>query len=134
MLSVEYRLAPEHPFPTAIHDAREALAWAFEHAAGLGADHDPKHPSLSPLFVDDLSGVAEASIITAELDPLRDEGEAYANALRDAGSPVILRRFPGLIHGFINMTAINPASHDALVEMAGSLRAMLATVREEALT
>ncbi|HEX6476176.1 MAG TPA: alpha/beta hydrolase, partial [Acidimicrobiales bacterium] len=54
----------------------EATAWFQDHY--LGPDHDPKHPSVSPHYVDDLAGVAPAFIITAEFDPLRDEGEAYA--------------------------------------------------------
>jgi acetyl esterase len=210
VLSVDYRLAPEHPFPAAVHDTVAALAWAFEHARELQADphriaiggdsaggnlaatatrlavrdgtpapvlqlliypatdmetewpsvelfgegfyltradrewyHDnymrgasEDDPLGSPLLAGDVSGLPPAYVVTAAFDPLRDEGEAYAHALREAGNAVLLRRFPGLVHGFINMTAINPASHDALVEVAGSVRALLASaaVREGAPT
>ena len=64
-------------------------------------------------------------MITAGFDPLRDEGEAYADALREAGVPVMLRRFTGLFHGFINSIGASPSSHAALVEVAGMTRALL---------
>jgi acetyl esterase len=64
-------------------------------------------------------------VVTAGFDPLRDEGEAYAEALRAAGVPVLARRFRGLFHGFINATGASPSSRDALVEVAGMTRALL---------
>ena len=64
-------------------------------------------------------------MVTAGFDPLRDEGEAYAQALREAGVKVLERRFPGLFHGFINSTGASPSSRDALVEVAGMTRALL---------
>jgi acetyl esterase len=73
--------------------------------------------------------VAPAFIVTAGFDPLRDEGEAYAEALRAAGvAPVVLRRFPGLIHGFCSALSTSRVSREALVEVAGAMRALLATV------
>jgi acetyl esterase len=65
-------------------------------------------------------------MVTGAFDPLRDEGEAYAAALRAAGVPVALRRASGLVHGFVNMTAINHAARDAVLEAAGMTRAALA--------
>jgi len=202
VLSVDYRLAPEAPFPQPIDDGRAAFAWAAAHAAELGADparvavggdsaggnmaavvsqetvregvaapvfqlliypavdaskdyrsqelfregflltqaemdyfynhyvgqSDPTDTRLSPLLAEDLSGLPPALIVTAGFDPLRDEGEAYAQALREAGNVVAHRRFAGLIHGFANMVGVSRVSRDAVVEMAGATRALLATV------
>lgn len=203
LLAIEYRLAPEHPFPAAVEDTVAAVRWALEHAGTLGADPervavggdsaggnlaavaslqltreggpkpaaqlllyptveagrtggslelfaegffltraqiewfgaqyvpegtDPEDPRLSPLKAPDLSGLPPAIVLTAGFDPLRDEGEEYAHAMRAAGVPVLLRRFPGLIHGFGNMTSVSRTSREALVEMAGATRAVLATL------
>ena len=66
-------------------------------------------------------------IVTAGFDPLRDEGEAYAEALRAAGTPVVLRRFAGEIHGFVNAVGVSRIGRDAVIELAGTTRAMLST-------
>ena len=101
----------------------EATAWFLSHY--LGPDADPKDPAISPLFTDDLSGVANASIITAELDPLRDEGEAYAARLRDSGVAVHLRRYDGMVHGFFQLGGVTPVADSAVSEAASRLRAAL---------
>jgi acetyl esterase len=187
VLAVEYRKAPENPFPGYVEDARTAFKWASERyervavagdsaggnlAATIAVEFDPvlalliypvvdatverrsrrlfgtgffltdelmewytghfmpegsdpADPLISPLLSPRLSESAPALVVTAGFDPLRDEGEAYAEALREAGVPVLLRRFPGLFHGFINSIGASPSSHDALVEVAGMTRALL---------
>lgn len=200
VLSVEYRLAPEAPFPAATEDALTAFEYAYAKARDLGADpariavggdsaggnlaavtaqqavkrrggvpafqllfypatdftvrrrsrelfaedlfltdadiswfeahYVPKgtdlyNPKLSPLH-GDLSGLPPAYIATAGFDPLRDEGEAYAEKLRKAGVPVALSRQPDLIHGYINFIGVGQRFREATAEAAGALRLGLA--------
>ena len=207
VLAVDYRLAPENPFPAAVEDARRALAWACERVGQLGADREriavagdsaggnlaavvaqlaardggpapamqlliypvtdfsrrrrsrelfgegflltdsemdwfednylgsnAAHrldPRASPLLAEDLSGLAPALVVTAAFDPLRDEGEEYARVLRAAGTPVALRRFPGFIHAFTGACGVSRACREAVIEIAGATRAMLATTQAE---
>lgn len=83
-------------------------------------------PGVSPLHTPDLSRLPSALIVTAEHDPLRDESEAYARLLRDAGVDVELRREPGLIHNFMLLDEISPACAAAADHVATDLRARLA--------
>jgi acetyl esterase/lipase len=71
---------------------------------------------LSPLHGADLSGLPPAVVVTAEYDPLRDEGEAYGAALQAAGVHAHVQRYDGLIHGFFDMGTISPAAQAAIDE------------------
>jgi acetyl esterase len=79
---------------------------------------------MSPAVAADHSGLAPALVVTAEYDPLRDQGEAYGELLRAAGVPVRVVRYPGMIHGFVGMPMLDGASQ-ALEEMGAELRSAL---------
>jgi acetyl esterase len=72
-----------------------------------------------------VAGLPPAIVITAGFDPLRDEGEAYAARLRDNGVHVTDRRYPGFIHGFVNVLGPSAGSRAAVAEIGGMLRALL---------
>lgn len=80
---------------------RELMEWFVEHYQRTEADI--LNPLMSPLLAEDLSGLSPAYVCTAELDPLIDEGLAYAERLREAGVEVQYREFAGVIHGFLNL-------------------------------
>lgn len=200
ILSVDYRLAPEAPYPAAVEDAIAAFEYTVNNASELGTDADSilvggdsaggnlaavvahhasqsggskpvlqfllypavdatvrrasrdafannllltdedidwfidhycpdvttrAEPRLSVLLADDLTQMPPAYVITAGFDPLRDEGEAFAEKLTQAGVAVTTRRFPHLIHGFANLRPLGDSFQSALAETAATARSLL---------
>jgi acetyl esterase len=82
----------------------------------LASGADPEDPLVSPIKRADLSGLPRALIITAEHDPLRDEGERYGQRLRDAGVQVTVHRYPGATHGFVQHFSWIPEYHQVFQE------------------
>jgi len=103
---------------------RADLAWFWDQYLGGRADLDDVEPLASPL-AGDPTGTAPAVVATAGSDPLRDEGQAYARALADAGVPVADLQYPTLCHGFASLTDRVPAADEAVDEIAARTRAHL---------
>jgi acetyl esterase len=98
---------------------RRAADWCWSHY--LARDEDGDDPLASPLRADDVEGLPPALVITAELDPLRDEGERYAGRLAAAGVATELVRFDGMVHGFFALTGVLDAAAEAQALAAAAL-------------
>src|SRR5262245_14307520 len=100
---------------------RDAMEWFFNHYLARSADGD--QPAASPLRAADVRGLPPAFVMTAEYDPLRDEAEAYAARLREAGVRVAMTRYAGTIHGFFSMGNLLSAGKQGMEDAAAALRA-----------
>jgi acetyl esterase len=103
---------------------RDMMAWFWDHY--LADESQGKDPLASPLQAADLSGLPPAFVLTAEFDPLRDEGEAYADRLEEAGVPVTRKRYDGHIHAFWQMPGVFPSAVTAAEEAAAAMQGAMA--------
>ena len=99
---------------------RDAMVWFWDQY--LRDEGDATHPYVAPLHAKDLSGLPPALVITAEFDPLRDEGAAYARRLSEAGVPTKHSDYSGMIHGFFRLWWAMDRSKEALSEVAATLK------------
>ncbi|MBC8873647.1 MAG: alpha/beta hydrolase [Planctomycetes bacterium] len=110
---------------TGFHLTREIMVWCWNHY--LSNELEAYQPYASPSRADDLGNLPPAWILTAEYDPLRDEGETYARKLQDAGVPVTLKRYEGMIHGFTRRTDLLDKAREALDDVSTALREAFGT-------
>ncbi len=106
---------------------RDDMVWFWSHY--LSNEVDAANPYACPLRAASLGGLPAALVITAEFDPLRDEGEMYAARLRDAGVAARVVRYDGLIHGFFSMAGVLEQGKNALALAAAELRSVFAKAR-----
>jgi acetyl esterase len=99
---------------------RDAMRWFYSHYLNDPSEADD--PRVSPIRAPDLSGLPPAFVVTAEFDPLRDQGIAYAAAMRDAGTVVEAKSYPGMFHGFMSMVAFLDAGKVAFDDAVAALR------------
>ncbi len=103
---------------------RDTMVWYWEQY--LANDTDGTNAYAAPQQAQDLRGLPPAVVITAEYDPLRDEGEAYAHRLQAVGVPTTCTRYPGMIHGFFGMSAVVDKGKDAIAQASAALNAAFA--------
>jgi acetyl esterase len=99
------------------------MRWFWDHYAPDAKLRD--EPYASPLRASDLSGLPPAHVVTAEFDPLRDEGKAYAARLVEAGVKTTYAEYPGMVHGFTSMAMRVPTGRTAIDDMGAALRKAL---------
>ena len=115
-------------WPSATENAKgyfltaDSMVWFYGHYID---DEHRFNPYAAPIQAADLSGLPPALVITAEFDPLRDEGEAYAARLREFGVPAEAVRYDGMIHGFFSMSLMIDRAKDAQAQAAAALRGAL---------
>lgn len=123
-------------FPSLIENGKgylltkESMDWCNAHY--LNNDEDKKNLLASPGLAANLSGLPAALIITAEFDPLRDDGEHYGKLLKEAGVPVIISRYNGMIHGFLSMAAFLDQGKQGITEASQALKAAFKTLKASA--
>lgn len=122
----EFTTPSYHEFGEGFFLTAEQMRWYREHY--VPKEEDRANPLVSPLAAKDLSGMPSAYVAVAGFDPLRDEGEAYARKLQQAGVPVTLRRHEGLVHPFVNSTGLWRGARRAMDEAVGALRLGLGVV------
>lgn len=105
--------------------ATPALVWFYNNYVRRASDAN--NPYASPLLARSLAGLPSATVITAEVDPLRDEGEAYANRLREAGIAVTATRYLGVTHEFFGLAGIIDKAKQAVAEAATGLKTAFGT-------
>ena len=103
---------------------RKTMIWFWDQY--LEREERGAEPLASPLRAEKLEGLPPALVLTAEFDPLRDEGEAYAERLREAGVPTVCRRYDGMFHGFFSMGELIETGTRALEDAGSALREALA--------
>jgi acetyl esterase len=103
---------------------KDSMVWFWDHY--LRTEADGQDHRASPLRASDLTGLPPALVITAEYDPLRDEGEAYGRRLQEAGVDTTISRYDGMIHGFFGMVGIMDKSGQVMEEATAALRAAFA--------
>jgi acetyl esterase len=101
-----------------------AMQWFWDHY--VPEETERQEAYCAPLRAAELAGLPPALVITAEFDPLRDEGEAYARRLEEAGVPTTLTRYDGMIHGFFGMGLLAEGARNAVAQASQALREALA--------
>lgn len=102
--------------------SRADMDWFYGHYLNAA---DKTNPYVCPALAKNFAGLPPAFVITAEVDPLRDEGEAYAEALRKAGVKVKAKRYNGVCHGFFSMAALIDKGKEAVADSCAELRAAI---------